>query len=321
MAARCWLCASRSLIFDFAERWTCRLILSLMCSSALVSPDIHAHSELNSTPVVALSNNHTAADDNVPVFRVALMESYYKSMGQKGRQGLQKKRRAVAVDLIREITNKTGWRAEFVTMPYLRALHELKIGHVDMMYGAHVESLTTRIPQGVVSANSHMNETPLGLYSLAGRGIEASSWEQARQYRIGSMRLVEHKKRAPALAQDNAAYFKNMESAAKALLAGYVDLLTLDIASYRGIETQFNTQLTEVFHYGALQSYPIFSRASERLRDPMIFCERFFLAQQEAILSGAYANIFRTHGLAFMIPYLNRDMDAGCHVSQNPDDD
>lgn len=235
-----------------------------------------------------------------PVLRIAMPPSPYTRVDREGIvQG-------VTSDLVRAIMRQVGREVRFISMPYLRAIHAIKAGEIDMMYAAHIEQASARLPLDVVASVEPQAILPLSLYALAERAIQVNSWSQARRYRIGSVRLVAPEQRDSQQDQGNAYYYKDVDSLTKALLAQRIDLATLEPGSARFTERKMGIQLQPVFRYAWMQSYSIFSLLSPRVRDPLALCQAFVEARIALIAAGGLEPIMKVHNMEFVIQYFNR---------------
>jgi len=242
--------------------------------------------------------------------KIAITPSPY---GYLDKQGLT---RGSTPDLVRAAAELIDRQVTFVHMPYLRAVHELKTGGIDIMYGLNVEQSSTRLPHGVITSVAPHSILPLSLYSTANRGITLQSWEQASDYRVGSIRLVPKNQRSTSHGQGNTYYFKDVASLTKALMAKHIDLATLEPAAAGSIGQRLGAKLERVFDYGWMQSFPLFSPTSPRIDDAIALCEAFVGARVQLFEAGTYETILKTNDMTYLIPYYHqKDAKGGCHIS------
>lgn len=240
--------------------------------------------------------------------KVAIYPSPY---GYQDEQGVA---RGVTPDLIIAIANHMGWEAEFVHMPYLRAVHELKTGGIDLMNGMNIPTTAVSLPPESIAAQTSHTTLPISLYSLENRGIDIQTRAQAKHYRIGSVRFTSTEQRTPWLDQGNTHYYEDADNLMKALLAKRVDLATLDPIGAAIISQQLGIKLQRVYDYGSLESVPLFSPASSRIQNIMEFCQGFLAAQIEIYDNGGYADILKAHHMSSLLTYHQSNYTPNCRV-------
>jgi len=242
--------------------------------------------------------------------KIAITPSPYGYLDKQGHT------RGTTPDLVLAAAKLIGRKVEFIHMPYLRAVHELKTGGIDIMYGLHVEQSSTRLPHGVIASVTPHSILPLSLYSTANRGISLKSWDLASHYRVGSIRLVPADQRTATHGQGNTYYFKDVASLTKALLAKHIDLATLEPAAASSIGKQLGAKLERVFDYGWMQSFPLFSPSSPRIDDAIALCQAFIAARVQLFEQGVYATLLKANDMAYLLPYYNqRDPADGCRTT------
>jgi len=224
--------------------------------------------------------------------------------------------RGTTPDLALATAELIGRKVEFIHMPYLRAVHELKTGGIDIMYGLNVEQSSTRLPHGVIASITPHSILPLSLYSTANRGISFQNWDEASNYRVGSIRLMPADQRTSPHGEGNTYYFKDVASLTKALLAKHIDLATLEPAAAGSIGKHLGAKLERVFDYGWMQSFPLFSPTSPRIDDAIVLCQAFIAARIQLFEEGVYTAILKANDMAYLLPYYNqRDPTDGCRTT------
>jgi len=246
---------------------------------------------------------------------VAVTASAYGSLDKQGRT------RGITPDLVRAAAKLLGREVEFIHMPYLRAVHELKTGGIDIMHGLHVEQGSTHLPAGVVTTTTPHFVLPLSLYSVANRGIKVQRWSQVSEYRVGSVRLAPTDQRTDSYGQGNTYYFKDVASLTKALLAKRIDLATLEPVSAERISKILGAKLERVFVYGSLKSFRLFSPVSPRMHNVIALCQGFIAARMTLFDRGVYETVLTANEMAFLLPYYKQQDQAStsCHISRADD--
>jgi len=240
--------------------------------------------------------------------KVAIYPSPYGYQDDKGVT------RGTTPEFFVAIANLMGWEVEFIHMPYLRAVHGLKTGDVDIMNGINIPSTYARLPPGTISTLTPYTTRPLSLYSLANREFEIKTGDQAKQYRIGTIRFTSTEQRTPWLVQGNTHYFEDVDKLTKALLAKRVDLATLDPITAAIIGKHLGVKLSRVFDYGRLESFPLFSPVSPRIPNPLKFCQDFSSAQIKVVANGQYQAILKANNVASLLPYYNQGYSPSCRI-------
>lgn len=232
-----------------------------------------------------------------PAIRVAITVSPYSYVDSEGNIS------GVVAELAQASLRLMGRDVHIILMPYLRAVHAIKAGEIDLMYGLHVDGSSTQLPLGVVTSIEPQTILPLSLYALPDSDIQVNNWLQTHDHRIGSVRLVRTDQRTTHQGQGNTYYYKNADSLSKALLAKRIDLATLEPGSAWAIGRSLGIQLRSVFVYSKMQSYPVFSPSSPRLGNPMIFCQAFIRARTALFDAGEYQRIVKDNGMEFLLEY------------------
>jgi len=240
--------------------------------------------------------------------KVAIYPSPYGYQDDKGLT------RGTTPDFFVAIVNLMGWEVEFIHMPYLRALHGLKTGDVDIMNGINIPSTYVRLPPGAISTLTPYTTLPISLYSIANREFEIKTGDQAKQYRIGTIRFTSTEQRSPWLAQGNTHYYEDADKLTKALLSKRIDLATLDPITAAIIGKHLGVKLNRVFDYGRLEGFPLFSPVSPRIRNPLTFCQDFSAAQIKVVANGQYEAILKANNMSSLLPYYNQDYSPSCRI-------
>jgi len=87
------------------------------------------------------------------------------------------------------VGQRLGRDVEVQVMPYLRTLHALKTGQIDMIFGLEVPSSSVYLPENIIAASTPQLILPVSFYALPERKIRLANMEQAGDYRIGTIRL------------------------------------------------------------------------------------------------------------------------------------
>lgn len=261
---------------------------SALLALSLVCPPLQAQ-----TPPSAIQAN------TLPPLKVAITPSPYGYQDQQGRS------HGITPDIVRATAKRLERKVEFTHMPYLRAVHELKSGAIDIMYGVEVKH-SISLPTGVVTAKKAHSILPLSLYSVANRGIKIQQWNQAKEYRVGSVLLVPVDQRTDVYGPIDIDYFKDTASLTKALLAKHIDLATLDPVSAASNGTLLGAKLEPVFEYSAMQSFQLFSPASPRIEDPIALCQDFTAARIKLFEGGEYEKILTANNMLYLLPYYKQ---------------
>jgi len=252
--------------------------------------------------------SQTPLSETLAPLKVAIYPSPYGYQDDKGFT------RGITPDFIAAAAEVMGREVEFIHMPYLRAVHELKIGGVDIMNGMNIPSTYVRLPPETITTLTPHTTLPLSLYSITDRGIEIKTRDEAKRYQLGSVRLTSTEQRTPWLGQDNTHYFEDADNLTKALLAKRVDLATLAPIGAASISKQLGVKLSRVFDYSRLESFSLFSSASPRIRNPLTFCQDFIAAQIKIVGSGRYQAILKANNMASLLPYYNQDYSPSCRI-------
>jgi len=223
--------------------------------------------------------------------------------------------RGITPDVIAAIANLMGREVEFIHMPFLRALHELKTGGVDIVNGINIPSTAIRLPPETITALTPHTTLPLSLYSLADRGFEIHTRDEAKHYQIGAVRISATGHRSPWLDQGNTHYFADSENLTKALLAKRVDLATLEPVSAAIISKQLGIELSRVFDFGRVESFPLFSSASPRIGNPLAFCQDYISAQIKLFASRQFEALLKAHNMSSLLPFVNQDRSPSCLIT------
>jgi len=249
------------------------------------------------------------ADAQAPL-KVAITPSPFGYLDKQGHS------RGIRPDLIRAATKLLDREVEFIHMPYLRAVHELKTGAIDITYGVESKG-SLSLPTGVVTPTAAHSILPLSLYSVANRGIKIQQWSQTNEYSIGTVIPASVDQRPEYLAQGNIHYFQDSFGLTKALMAKRIDLVTLDPVSARIISKVLGAKLERIFDYGSLQKFPLFSPVSPRMHNAIALCQDFIAARIELFDSGVYKAVLTANEMDFVMPYYNQQEHAtSCRISR-----
>jgi len=220
----------------------------------------------------------------------------------------------VTPDLITAVTKTMGREVEFIHMTYLRAMHELKTGGIDMVEGINIPSTNVRLPPETITTLTPHVILPLSLYSLADRGIEINTQDQIKRYRIGTVRIIPTEQRSPWLNEGNTHYFEGANNLTKALLAKRIDLATLDPVSAGIISKQLDVDLSRVVDFNTLSTFLLFSPASPRIRNALKFCQDYVSAQIKIFDDDKYDAILKANNMTSLLRYYNQDYSPGCRI-------
>lgn len=230
-----------------------------------------------------------------------------------------------APTLVSIIGERIGREIDIQVMPYLRTLHALKMGQVDIGFGLRVQGGSVYLPEGIVAASEAQLILPTSLYALSGRNIKIENLEQAGRYRIGTVRLETKDQRASRVGQESAYYYKDAYSLSKALQAHHIDLATLEPGSAQAVIQELGVQLERIYDYNHMEIIPVFSNASPRMKKPLQLCQRFVEARAEAVKDGAYEKLLSDTNMEHLMPYYNQVniLTDHCRITtsgdQNPD--
>jgi len=244
-------------------------------------------------------------------FKVALQLSAYTHIDEQGSPYGYSPR------LVSSISERMGREVEILIMPYLRILHALKTGQIDMSFGLHVPDSSVYLPGGIVKSSAPQLVLPVSYYALPERNIHLESREQAGNYRVGSPRLETKNQRILRSGESNEYFYKGVYSLIKALKAKHIDLAMLDSGSAASIAQQFGVQLQRIYDFNRLEISPIFSNASPRIKDPLAFCQRFVETRAEVFESGEYEKILNDTRMMHLLPHYNqvKILSGHCHLT------
>jgi len=220
-----------------------------------------------------------------------------------------------APSLLSIISEHMGRKIEVQIMPYLRTLHALKTGQVDIGFGLRVQGSSVHLPENIVTASEPQLILPTSIYALPERNIKIENLAQADHYRLGTVRLESKAQRIQRTVQNNVYYYKDVYSLSKALLAHYIDLATQELG----------VALERLYDYNHLEIFPVFSNASPRIKNPLDLCQRFVEARIETVKSGTYETLLIDSNMEHLRPYYNhvKVLAGHCRITtsedQNPD--
>jgi len=219
--------------------------------------------------------------------------------------------------LVSSISERMGREVEILIMPYLRILHALKTGQIDMAFGLRVPGSSVYLPGNIVKSSAPQLVIPVSYYALPESNIHLESQEQAGDYRVGAARMDTKKQRILRAGQSNEFYYKDGYSLIKALKASHIDLAILDAGSALRIAQKLGVPLERIYDFNHLEIFPIFSNASPRIKDPLAFCQRFVETRVEVFESGEYEKILNDTRTMQLLPYYNqvKILPGHCHLT------
>jgi len=209
--------------------------------------------------------------------------------------------------LISAISERLGRDIDIQTMPYLRGLHALKTGDIDITFGVRGVSKRGSIflPNDIVTPTEPVLTVPISFYALAEHNIQIKNLEQTKHYRIGTVRLEKKKLRTQRIVESTY-YYKDAFSLGKALQANHIDLATLDPASAHKIKQQLGVQLEWVYDYSHLEFLSVFSKLSPRMKDPFTLCQSFADARVKIFNEDRLEMLLVETNMSYLLPYYNR---------------
>jgi len=221
--------------------------------------------------------------------------------------------------LISVMSERMGRKIEVQVMPYLRSLHALKTGQIDIGFGLRVQGSSIYLPENIVIASEAQLILPTSIYALPERNIQINSLEQAARYRLGTVRLESKAQRVKRTVQNNVYYYKDAYSLGKALQAHHVDLATLEPVSAQVITEELGVTLVRLYDYNHLEISPVFSNTSPRIKDPLAFCQSFVETSIEVFKDGGFEKILNNIQMPYLLPYYNQvDINPElCHITSS----
>jgi len=219
--------------------------------------------------------------------------------------------------LMSVMSERMGREIEVQVMPYLRTLHALKVGQIDIGFGLQVQDSSIHLPESIVVASEPQLILPTSIYALPERDIQINSLEQAGNYRLGTVRLESKAQRIQRTVQNNVYYYKDAYSLGKALQAHHIDLATLEPVSAQVVAQELGVTLERLYDYNHLEIFPAFANASPRIKDPLAFCQSFVEARAEVFKSGEYEQILNDIHMMHLLPYYNqvKILPGHCHLT------
>jgi len=219
--------------------------------------------------------------------------------------------------LVSSISERMVRETEILIMPYLRILHALKTGQIDMGFGLSVPGSSVYLPANIVKSSAPQLVIPVSYYALPERNIHLESQEQAGDYRVGAARMDTKNQRILRAGQSNENYYKNAYSLIKALKAKHIDLAILDAGSALRITKELGVPLERIYDFNRLEIFPIFSNVSPRIKDPLAFCQSFVETRVEVFKSGEYEKILNDNRMLHLLPYYNqvKILPGHCHLT------
>jgi len=209
--------------------------------------------------------------------------------------------------LISAISERLGRDIDIQTMPYLRGLHALKTGDIDITFGVQgvPQKGSIFLPNNIVTPTEPVLTVPISFYALTERNIQIKDLGQTKHYRIGSVRLEQKKLRAQRKVESTH-YYKDAFSLSKALQANHIDLATLDPGSAHKIKQKLGVQLERVYDYSHLEFLSVFSKRSPRMKDPVTLCQNFAEARVTIFNEDRLEKLLVETNMSYLLPYYNR---------------
>jgi len=219
--------------------------------------------------------------------------------------------------LVSTISERIGRDIDIQVMPYLRTLHALKTGQIDMGFGLLVAGSSVYPPENIVTASEPQLILPTSIYALPERNIQIKSLEQAAHYRLGTVRLESKAQRVRRTVQHNVYYYKDAYSLGKALQAHHIDLATLEPVSAQVVAQELGVTLERLYDYNHLEIFPVFSNTSPRIKDPLAFCQSFVETRVEVFKDGGFEKILKDIQMPYLLPYYNQAeiLPGHCHLT------
>jgi len=207
--------------------------------------------------------------------------------------------------LVSAISERMGRDIDIQVMPYLRTLHALKTGQIDITFGLRVPESSVYLPDNIVIASEALLILPVSFYALPERNIQINNLQQSNNYRIGTIRL-EKKGQRIKVQDQNVYYYKDAYSLSKALQAHHIDLATLEPGSAKKITQQLGLQLERVYDYNHMETLAVFAKASPRVKDPLTLCQSFVEARIKIFNDGRFETLLIDTQMPYLLPYYNR---------------
>ena len=207
--------------------------------------------------------------------------------------------------LVAAISESMGRDIDIQFMPYLRTLHALKAGQIDITLGLRVPGSSVYLPDNIVTTTEPLLILPVSFYALAERNIQIKNLEQSKHYRIGTVRIEKQDQRIQRK-EKSAYYYKDPYSLSKALQAHHVDLATMDPGSAQKITQQLGVQLERAYDYSRIEILILFSRASPRIKDPVTLCQSFVEARAKTFNEDRLEKLLADTQMPYLLPYYNR---------------
>jgi len=214
--------------------------------------------------------------------------------------------RGLVPELFEGIAVHMSRRVEFVFMPYLRGLHELEQGRIDIMYAYDIGDSGIHLPSNIIRTERPEATMPLSLYARRDRNISINSKSGMQAYKTGFVRMAVASERTWDDEQGEAFYFSSVEALLKALLIGHVDVAALGPSAGWVVKAKFGEELVRVYEYSFLHLYPVFSAASQQDLDANLLCQQYLTARAKAVIEGLYANVMRANRVEFLMPYFEQ---------------
>jgi|GEM_PF-3000799 len=212
-------------------------------------------------------------------------------------------------ELFEGIAEHMSRRVEFFFMPYLRGLHELEQGRIDMMHAYDIGDSGIHLPPNIIRTERPEAIMPLSLYAKRESNIAINSKSDMQGYKTGFLRMTVASERTWGDEQGEAFYFSSVEALLKALLMGHVDVAALGPSAGWVVKRKFGEELVRVYEYSFLHLYPAFSEVSQgdgSGQSGLELCQQYLTARSKAVSAGLYSSVMRANGVEFLLPYFEQ---------------
>jgi len=267
---------------------------------------------LLSTFVLALEKTQAQEPEVLEPLRLGLPASAYTHIDEQGvPYGFSQR-------LVSSISERMGREIEIQIMPYLRTMHTLKMGQIDITWGLRIPGSSTDLPDNIIKSSAPHWTLPISYYALSESNIHFENREQASDYRTGSTRLVPKSKRILGYGKKHEYYYKDAYSIIKALRARHIDLAILDYGSAQDIAWELGVKLKKVYEFSSMEIFPLFSNASPRIKDPLALCQNYLEASAKVFEDGIFEEILNDTHMMYLLPYhsLSEATPEVCHFTR-----
>lgn len=277
-----------------------------LCRKACRNPCSNPYSLMISVLLCLMpALGHSAAAETEitlePPLRIALEPSPHAYRDKEGRV------HGLIPELLEGIAVHMPRRVDFSFMPYLRGLHELEQGRIDMMYAFDIGDSGIHLPPHIIRAERPEAIMPLSLYAKSGSDVSINSKADMQSYKAGFLRMAATSERTWDAEQGKAFYFSSIEALLKALLMGHVDVAALGPSAAWVVKAKFGEELDRVYEYSFLHMYPVFSAKLQEGRDAGAgLCQQYLTARSKAVAQGLYARVIQAKLVDFMLPYFEQ---------------